>query len=863
MKHITLVLSLLLLPLLGMSAHVDLNKAVTTAQHYLAGTALRSADGQPLAMELAVRMTTAGINPANADAASTYYYVFNLDHGAGFIIVAGDDAVTPILGYSDHGAYDPAQLPENMAKWMEGYQHVIATAIVNGLSADTEVAAQWLALQEPATPESDDGERAVNPLLTTQWNQSPYYNAQCPGGSVTGCVATAMAQVMKYWNHPATGTGFHSYVHQQYGTLSANFASTTFNWGSMPNSISSPNSAIATLMYAAGVSVDMNYSPESSGAYVINAMSPVQNCSEYALETYFGYSTALQGVIRSNYTEPAWVNLMKAELDAGRPIIYAGIGSGGGHCFDLDGYNNSNLFHVNWGWGGYSDGYFAIGGMNPPGVGTGGGDGGFNSDQHAVIGVVPATGGGTQNADLELYAAVTPSPNPIYYGQAFTVNSNILNNATTTFNGDYCAALFDAQGTFVDYVATITGASLPAGYVYNAPGLNFDNPGNFAFLPGNYSVGVFFRPTGGNWQQVADANGYTNLVPFTIINPNDIELYSVMNVTTGLPMTQGASTSVNMDVANYGANDITATVDLSLFNLDGSFAQTIAELPNTSLPSGFWVGPLTFTNNISVAPGSYLMALTYTTDNVNYQLVGSSNYSNPIMVTVQSAGIQADPYEVNNAVANAHQFTPTYSNNTANVNTTGSNCHIVSDEDFYKFPLPAGYGYDITARLHDSYNSANGNTYTLDALFTYSTDGVNWSQAYDDVMPNNILVGGGGTLYFHVSPYFQGQTGTYLLNADIVRTPSTGVVEGNASDARFQLMPNPAMERLNVVFPDLRGGVMSVRVLNAQGQEMMTSTPGRGAERTILDVSALAGGVYYVQVTSADGICTRPFLKAE
>jgi hypothetical protein len=186
-----------------------------------------------------------------------------------------------------------------------------------------------------------------------------------------------MAQIMKFWNYPATGSGFYSYNHPTYGTLSANFGNTTYQWNSMPNSVGAWNEAVATLMYQVGVSVDMNYSPSSSGAYVISAASPVTACSEYALKTYFGYRNTLQGIQRINYDETQWVSLLKNELNAGRPVLYAGFGSGGG-------------------------------------------SGGYNSGHQAVIGIEPP--GENQAFNMALYDYVTPSATTIAYGQAFTVS---------------------------------------------------------------------------------------------------------------------------------------------------------------------------------------------------------------------------------------------------------------------------------------------------------------------------------------------------------------------------------------------------------------------------------------------------------
>lgn len=867
MKHAYASL-LLLLSVAAHAAHVDPETARTIARNFLAGTSLRASDDQPPALDLALRMSSTGADPAAANGAVDYYYVFNAQDATGFVIIAADDAVTPVLAYSDVNAFDAAHLPENMTKWMERYKQAIAAAIALNATADAEVTARWTALQHPASPALDAEDRTVNPLLTTTWDQSPYYNALCPFDAganqrtVTGCVATAMSQIMKYWSYPATGTGFHSYDHPQYGTLSANFANTTYNWGGMPNSINVNNTAIATLMYTVGVSVEMNYGVAAtggSGAYVISAASPVQHCSEYALRTYFGYDPGMQGVQRENYSDQNWITTLKGELDNSRPILYAGFGGGGGHCFVLDGYDNNNMFHVNWGWSGAYNGYFAVSGMDPAGVGVGGGDGGFNSGQQALINLHPPQGGG-QTSDLALYDYVTPSANPIYYGQGFTVTTNIINNAANTFNGDYCAALFDAQGTFVDYVEIISGASLPSGYVYNPPGLTFTSAGSFAYLPGDYQIGIYSRPTGGDWSIVANDGSYTNLIPFQIINPSDIELYSNMDVTTGTPVTQGSAMTVQMNLANYAANDITCDLYLGLFNLDGSNAQDVQQLNGQTMASGFAYGPFTFsTASVDVAPGSYLLALLYYDQAVGaWQLAGSSLYANPIIVNVQAPALLPDIYEADNTYGTAHAFNAVFGGNTANVNTTGSNCHVGTDDDFYSVDLPAGYEYTVHARLHDSYNSGNGQTYTLDALFSWSIDDNTWNGPFDDVMPNDIIVDGPVTLTFHVAPYFQGQTGTYLLNADITRASNVGVAE--ARTVTIDLSPNPARDLLMVrgVRP---GSIVEVR--DAQGRRVAVPIAQRTDGAQWLDTHALATGIYHVLVRTDNGTTTRTFVRAE
>ncbi len=860
MKHIALALHLVLLPFIGLAAHVDPATAHGIAQHFLQGTSVRGVNGQPVSLALAYRIGSEGIN--GSVAATDHYYVFNVQNGDGFVIIAADDAVTPVLGYSDQNDYDPDRLPTNLAKWMGRYQQAIAAAISSQASADNGLQQRWAALNEgPLEATADD--RSVNPLLQTNWNQAPYYNALCPGNSVTGCVATAMAQIMKFWNHPANGTGFHSYAHQNYGTLSFNYASTEFQWGNMPNSINGPNNAIATLMYAAGISVDMDYSPEVSGAWVISSHTGTPpNCAEYALKTYFGYDANAQGLARDAYSDVAWVNLLKNELDNGRPVLYDGFGTGGGHCWDLDGYDNNNLFHANWGWGGSYNGYFAISDMSPGGVGIGGGNGGFNAGQEAVIGIHPP-GGGAQTSDLQLYANVVPSANPIYYGQGFSVTTNIYNAATSTFNGDYCAALFDAQGTFVDYVEVLTGNSLPAGYVYNPPGLTFTSAGSFTYLPGDYRIGIFSKPSGGNWQMVAEAGAYTNLVPFTIVNPNDVEMYAAMNVTTGTPMTSGANVNVTLDVANYGFSDINAVFDLSLYNMDGSFATTIATTNSLALCSNcHFIGGLYFNNPaLNASAGSYLMALLYSTDNgSSWQLVGSTDHSNPVIVTVQAPGIGPDIYENNDTYAASYLFTPSFTNNVASVNTTGSNCHVGTDDDFYGVNLPAGYEYTISARLHDAYNSGNGNTYSLDALFSTTTDGTNWSGPFDDIMPNSFSASGGDPLRFHVAPYFEGQTGTYLLDIDISRAPVG--IGTSAMRTGLRLMPNPAMDRL-VIEREEASPLLSVEAIDAAGRRIPLRPEPTSALRSVVNVEQLAAGAYRLQVRTDNGVQMQGFIKCD
>jgi len=798
---------------------------------------------------------TATGTPGNGISSSTaLFYAFNVQP-SGFILISADDRAMPVLGYSDVAGFNAAQLPPNVAKWLQEYKNQMLNIIANNIQATTEIQDNWNSLSAASSAVQQRSPAAVNPLLQTTWDQSPYYNALCPGGSVTGCVATAMAQIMKYWNYPAQGTGFHSYNHATYGTLSANFSSTSYQWSSMPNNVSSSNTAVATLMYHCGVSVEMDYSPQSSGAFVINSQSPVQNCAEYAFETYFGYQSSLSGVERVNYSQTAWMNLVKNELDNNRPILYAGFGSGGGHAFVADGYDNNDFVHFNWGWGGYYDGYFGINALNPGGTGTGGGTGGYNTGHQAVIGIQPPAS--TSNPGLQLSMNVTPSANPILFTQGFSVTTDLLNNTGASFSGDLCAALFDLNGVFIDFVQIVNGVNISAGASY--PGqITFTNAGLVSALPGDYLIGIFYRTSGGNWMQVSDGPGYTNLVPFSVVNPNDIEVYSTITVTPGTTVVQGQNIDVNFNIANDGASTFFGLYSADIFDLNGTYIATINEYNETNgLPAGYiYNSPyITLSGTVTVPPGTYLLAILHN-DGSGWQLTGSSYYSNPIYLTVVAPALSPDVYENNNTQAQSYTFTPSFSGNNANVNTTGSNLHTVSDNDYYKVNLAPGFDYTIDARAHDSYSSTNGNTYTVDALWSYSTDGTNWMGPYDDVMPGTIQMIGGGTLYIRVAPYFAGEMGTYLIDMNIQRNLTTSLT--SLAQNTFSIYPNPTSDQLNIQLNDNTSGIFNI--VNMSGAVLTSQQLISQSGKISIDCSNFASGIYFIEVITEGKVNRERFV---
>lgn len=300
---------------------------------------------------------------------SDAYYVFNNDAG-GFVIIAGDDAVTPVLGYTSTGSFDAENLPDGLKDLLKSYERQIAAL------GDNYVANQT------ATRAAFTGEKL---LKTAEWNQMAPFNKYTPNNYVTGCVATAGAIVMKHHGYPAKGTGSHSYTWNGQD-LTANFEH-DYDWANMPTKYTVGNDeafdGVARLMSDLGVAVEMKYAKGGSGASMEDLLT--------ALKKYFGYSKYARLLAIADLGAEVWNDRLRAEIDANRPILYSAVDSNkGGHSFVIDGYKDES-FSVNWGWGGYCDGFYRIGALNPETGGKPLGDQ-YNLSQSAVFSLQPSDG---------------------------------------------------------------------------------------------------------------------------------------------------------------------------------------------------------------------------------------------------------------------------------------------------------------------------------------------------------------------------------------------------------------------------------------------------------------------------------------
>ena len=373
-------------------------------------------------------------------------YVINIGKSEGFVIVSPDDRTDAILGYADSGNLNPDNMPENMKAWLQGYADEIAWAKRNNITASATTAQR--AHRAVKT--------AIAPLVTAQWNQDDPYNKLVNNSTyfdysdvVTGCVATAMAQVMYYTAKKAglsssyTLVATDSYTTKWGKTISVVPANTALNWSWMKDTYTSGETgeaadAVATLMKACGASVKMSYANVGNGGSSANS-----DIIDDALIKYFGYDKTTQYADRSYYSYLNWIELLYNELSQGRAILYSGQSIGGGHEFVCDGYQSEDYFHINWGWGGKSDGFFKLAALDPDEQGIGGSTSteGYNAGQSAVIGIQLKGGTGTvldvhKNTVNLTLNSVSADKTSITTDEIANITFNITNNSKDIYDGE-------------------------------------------------------------------------------------------------------------------------------------------------------------------------------------------------------------------------------------------------------------------------------------------------------------------------------------------------------------------------------------------------------------------------------------------
>lgn len=428
------------------AAQISQSEALGVASRYMAGSRQK---------HLVRAMQTSH----SGDAAP--YYIFNAADGNGFVIVSGDDELTEVVGYSKTGHIDTSDMPDALQSFLDSYAAYV------GQVQSGEAQAYKVSVADAAP--------VVAPLLPSTWNQTDPYNRLCPidpstnERSAVGCVATAMAQVCNYWKWPLKPQAFSTSYRCSNGTrVQVDFSKSEYDWDNMLDSYPASGSwtdaqanAVAQLSFDLGASVYMDYASSASGAQ--------DSTIPYALQR-FGYDCQIY--FRSQYTKAAFVDLIKNELDMRQPMIFSGQGSVGGHCFVADGYDSNGFIHINWGWAGTSDGYFDVDAMNPSVLGTGGGAGGFNSDQSVVSVIKDSTMAGSAGQlpltmctlDYGYNGRVAPSVSELKKGeQVDIIVQHIANFAPYhDYTGNFTVGIFDSDFNCLA-MSTMKNGQIPGG----------------------------------------------------------------------------------------------------------------------------------------------------------------------------------------------------------------------------------------------------------------------------------------------------------------------------------------------------------------------------------------------------------------
>ena len=489
---------------------------------------------------------------------SDAYYVFNNDAG-GFVIIAGDDAVTPVLGYTSTGSFDAENLPDGLKDLLKSYERQIA-ALGDNYQAN-----------QTATRAAFTGEKL---LKTAEWNQMAPFNKYTPYKYPVGCVATAGAIVMKHHGYPAKGTGSHSYTWNG-KTWTANFEH-DYDWASMPVKYDGTNDAafdgVARLMSDLGVAVEMQYNKDGSGAYIGNLVT--------ALQKYYGYSKLSHLMAIEDVGAEAWNGRLRDEIDANRPVLYAASDpAGGGHAFVIDGYKDES-FSINWGWGGYCDGFYKIGALNPESNGKPEGDK-YNVGQSAVFGMQPSDG--KEKVSTLGFLKVT--------GELQTLNMNVTdvkkgqrgavfsapigNTGDHNFTGEIAVALMNAKGEMREIVITkpFKLTDFKTGYYYFSLSFSFESTVDAE--PGDYLAIVAKEDGSEEYIELYDPDFERKRLPATGYKPLTYEIRT--KVGEGATIKQ-AETWYNLSTNFYNGKPVIGANYYYYLTLDAGIANCCVEL---------------------------------------------------------------------------------------------------------------------------------------------------------------------------------------------------------------------------------------------------------------------------------------------
>ena len=797
-------------------------------------------------------MNTSGMKLVYTDAQNEQpaYYVFGRDKQQGYVIAGADDLASPVLGYVDDGTFDYANLPEQMKAWLQGYADEIAWARRHENTASTYRQA------------STRPQRSEIPLMVhAHWNQSAPYNQLCPTingtQAPTGCVATAMAQILRFWNYPKKGTGSHSYTYNGL-SLSMNFGNTTFDWANMPYILtdswtSTQKTAVATLMKAMGVAMEMQYTASVSGAYTVEAGT--------RLNTYFGYSSAASHYSRDCYGLYEWEDMLWNSLKAGCPILYHGTGSAGGHAFVVDGYEGNGYFHLNWGWGNVSNGYFLITALDPLNLGIGGGAGGFNTNQGALLNLRPKYTGEKPDYQIESesYSPSVSGSTLSYSGGAWNYSSVsipkvffgfILENVNThqvhCLEYDYYLANLELYHGMRSYDVNIS--SIPEGKYYIHPSFTYQMDGEW--YAQTMQVPVSLQNT-----YILNKGASSN----SISQVTHAELTG-KNVKLGPKLYKGSACRLQASITNPSStHEAYKNVYLAWYNTSGTLVG-VGDAMYTNIPPATTIEldkNITLPTSVQKSPQAI------------YKMDGEPGSDNSMKLTREESRMATSltaggTYQVALATYNSGVYTAISPKVTVKLEsgTPESATLTCSDLNVENGSSVDAMKVRITGTLRNTSGYFNNN------IYVFTREGSTQKQYF--LTPEYFLNSGESAHLDYTFPFVAGEQGkTYNVLLNYRKQPSAGL--SYLAQKNFTVGTTGVESVTDATEPELwidgdnamicgAERIMGVEVYNLQGQRRAANCSIDGTSAT-LSLGELESGIYLVRVITDKGAKTIRLMR--
>ena len=803
-----------------------------SAKHLTPQEALSRAVSQPVnsmqkapANAAAMEIKRVLLNPDNA----ATVYLFASDGNA--LVVPADDRVAPVLGYID-GCAD-GELPPQMEWWLSEYSRQIDYVMAQPESGS------GLYITLPSH-KAETAKAPIAPMVSTRWNQADPYNYNCPvvngSKSMTGCVATAAAQVMKYHNYPAAGTGTITYSDNS-TTRTLSLDGKPFDWDNMLDSYtgtynSTQRDAVAYLMQAVGYASQMSYSPQASGA-----QSPIMLAG---VKQYFGYNEKATMLNRQNFPLAQWEDLIYENLQTVGPVYYAGADNiQGGHAFVCDGYSSDGFFHFNWGWGGAYDGYFKLTALTPEGQGIGGNAGGFNFDQEIVLNM---TAPGSPTIDLPVVSPITLTGN--LTGSKYGNKGITLSSDQVSTMGAFC---YNASGETVNVefgikaVNIATGKETIEGY---GSGITLGMYQGYASFPlyipdgltsGNYRMYLVTRDyPNGEWTAISHEISCVDFVNATISNGNISAITNVAgneiegnNLEALSSIYMGYPIKLSYTLENNGETEIYDGIAPAIFTI--SNGQAILKGMADSYAADMLPG-----ESRDVETVATLYANTGSSSFSGSAYLGIVSMSTGAILDYIPVTVLAAPGSLN---ATSTTFTMAGDRNNADANNLEFNCGLKVSNGYWAAPMSV-YICSTAGALLQTLNSQE--TYFLDAGQTASAT---VSGAFPDAVA--------GTSY---TAYFGYVSGYYIQPMDTINfkvgTGFSGIDENLAdTQAETIIIADRANGILSVAAPS---DIASVEAFTLDGRRAALDIQIDGT-RAGAPLATLPAGITLVKVTLADG----------